>query len=72
MKGMMQLDSADALGLIMHAASEVEGLTQVAQVGHSEEYTHRFDAELERLLIAVGAPPPIEDTIFEPHRLVTP
>ncbi len=45
---------------------------QVAQVWHSEEYMHRFDAELERLLIAVGAPPPIEDTIFELHHLITP
>ena len=68
----MKLDTEHPLGLIMHGASEGNGEIQVAQVWDSEEYMRRFDAELEVIRIAAGAPPAAEDTIFELHHLVTP
>jgi len=62
------------LGLIMHGATEVDGVVQVAQVWDSEEYARRFDRErLDAALQAVGAQLGGGDiTIFELHHLITP
>jgi len=61
------------LGLIMHAASEVNGSVQVAQVWDSEEFARCYDETvLKPALEAVGAPVDADITVFELHHLVTP
>ena len=53
----VNLDRDHPLGLIMHGASDVHGMTQVAQVWDSAEYARRFDEEcLKPALQALGAP----------------
>jgi hypothetical protein len=69
----LDLDHDHPLGLIMHGASEVDGMMLVAQVWDSEEYALRFDEDrLEPALRAAGAPLHAEVTIFELQHLVTP
>lgn len=61
------------LGLIMHGASEVDGIVQVAQIWDSEEFARRYDENiLKPALEAVGAPVDADVTVYELHHLVTP
>jgi hypothetical protein len=70
----VNIDQDHPLGLIMHGATEVDGIVQVAQVWDAEEYARRFDDErLGPALEAVGARvDPADITTFELHHLVTP
>ena len=69
----LDIDRSHPLGLIMHGASEIEGVMQVAQIWDSEEYARRFDEEFLRpALEALGAPLEAEITVFELQHLVTP
>ncbi len=73
MRAMLDIDRQHPLGLIMHGASEVDGMMQVAQIWDSEEYAQRFDEELlEPILQAVGASREAEIRVFELEHLVTP
>jgi hypothetical protein len=69
----VDIDRQHPLGLIMHAAAEVDGTMRVGQIWESEEYARRFDEEvLKPALEATGAPLHAEAAIFELHHLVTP
>lgn len=72
----LDIASDHPLGLISHAAGEVQGSWQIVEIWESEEYAQRFD--VERLVPAIeavtGSPPPGDaPTIgYELHQLVTP
>ncbi len=69
----LDIDHDHPLGLIMHGASEADGIVEVAQVWDSDEYALRFDEDrLKPACEAVGAPVDAEITYFELHHLVTP
>jgi hypothetical protein len=69
----IDIDRKHPLGLIMHGASESEGVMQVAQIWDSEEYSRRFDEDiLMPALEALGAQTEAEITVFELEHLVTP
>jgi hypothetical protein len=56
----LDIASRHPLGLMLHAAGEVDGCWQIVEIWYSEEYAQRFD--LDRLLPAIeavtGSPPP--------------
>jgi hypothetical protein len=64
------------LGLIVHAAGEVDGCWQIVEVWYGEEYARRFD--LDRLAPAMkavtGRPPPGDATLvaYELHEVIVP
>jgi hypothetical protein len=64
------------LGLIVHAAGEVDGCWQIVEVWYGEEYARRFD--LDRLVPAVravtGSPPPGDAPIvaYQLHEVIVP
>jgi hypothetical protein len=64
------------LGMISHAAGEVEGSWQIVEIWESEEYARRFDAErlVPAIELVTGSPPPGDAPTmsFELHQLVTP
>jgi len=70
----VDLERQHPLGLIMHGATEVDSIVQVAQVWESEEHARRFDEEhLNPVLQGFGARVDAADiTTFELHHLVTP
>jgi hypothetical protein len=69
----IDIDRKHPLGLIMHGASESNGVMQVAQIWDSEEYSRRFDEDiLMPALEALGAQTEAEITVFELEHLVTP
>jgi hypothetical protein len=69
----LDIDHHHPLGLIMHGASEVDGVVQVAQIWESAEYADRFDEDLLGPAIeAVGVSREAEVAVFELHHLVTP
>jgi hypothetical protein len=69
----MDIDRQHPLGLIMHGASEVDGVIQIAQVWESEEYARSFEREsLEPTLRSLDVEPEGTVTIVELHHLVTP
>jgi len=69
----LDIDHKHPLGLIMHGASETDGVMQVAQIWESPEYARRFDEELLAPAVkAVGVPDDAEVTVFELQHLVTP
>jgi hypothetical protein len=69
----LDIDRKHPLGLIMHGASEEDGVIQVAQVWDSEEYARRFDEDILRpALEAHGLPLEAEIRVFELQHLVPP
>jgi hypothetical protein len=69
----LDIDHRHPLGLIMHGASETDGVMQVAQIWESAEYAARFDEVLlAPALERTGAPQQAEITVFELRHLVTP
>jgi hypothetical protein len=69
----LDIDRSHPLGLIMHGASEEDGLIQVAQIWDSEEYARRFDEDLLLpALEAHGVTLEAEIRVFELQHLVTP
>ncbi len=67
------IDRKHPLGLIMHGASEEDGVIQVAQIWDSEEYARRFDEDVVvPALEAHGVPLEAEIRVFELQHLVTP
>ena len=66
-----RLDTEYPRGLVMHAASEIAGILQVAQVWETEKDMRCFDDDIAPLLREVGAQPTV-DMFFELHHLVTP
>jgi hypothetical protein len=69
----IDIDRNHPLGLIMHGASEEDGVMQVAQIWDSEEYARRFDEDiLFPTLEALGAETKAEITVFQLEHLVTP
>jgi hypothetical protein len=69
----MDLNSRHPLGLIMHGATEVDGVIQIAQVWDSEEYALAFERDiLEPALRGLGLEPEGTVTVMEMHHLVTP
>jgi hypothetical protein len=71
----LHLATAHPLGLIAHAAGEVDGAWQIVQVWESEEYAKRYTEEqlLPALRATLGpdAKAP-RTTIYELRELVTP
>ena len=56
--GELEVETRHPVGLIMHAAGEMDGAWQIVEVWESEEYARRFDAErLEPAIEAVTGPP---------------
>lgn len=73
LRARLDIDRNHPLGLIMHGASEQDGVMQVAQVWDSEEYARRFDEEhLIPALEALEVPVEAEIMVFELNHLVTP
>jgi hypothetical protein len=69
----LDIDHQHPLGLIMHGATEVNGLIRVAQIWESDWYAKRFDEEiLAPALEAVGAPVDAEMAVYQLEHLVTP
>jgi hypothetical protein len=69
----LDIDRNHPLGLIMHGASEENGVIQVAQIWESAEYARRFDEDiLAPALRAHRAPLEAEIQVFELQHLVTP
>jgi len=69
----LDIDHRHPLGLIMHGATEVNGLMRVAQIWESDWYAKRFDDEiLAPALEAVGAPLDAEMAVYQLEHLVTP
>jgi hypothetical protein len=69
----IDIDRSHPLGLIMHGASEADGVMQVAQVWESDEYARRFDEDvLIPALEALGAETKGEIIVFQLEHLVTP
>jgi hypothetical protein len=69
----LDIDHQHPLGLIMHGATEVDGLMRVAQIWESEWYAKRFDEEiLAPALEAVGARLDAEVVLYQLEHLVTP
>ncbi len=69
----LDLDHQHPLGLIVHGASEIDGVMHVAQIWDSEEYARRYEEQrLKPALRAVGAPLDMEVSVFEINHLVTP
>jgi hypothetical protein len=72
----LNLVTEHPLGLISHAAGEVDGCWQIVEIWESQEYAERFDRE--RLVPAIesvtGRPPPGDaPTVgYQLHGLVTP
>jgi hypothetical protein len=69
-----QIGTKHPLGLIMHAAGEIDGEWRVVEVWDSEKYAKRFDAQsLQPTLKAVtGKRAPLDAECLELHYLVTP
>ena len=69
----LDIDNQHPLGLIMHGATEVDGLMRVAQIWESDWYAKRFDDEiLAPALEAVGAPMNAQIAVYQLEHLVTP
>jgi hypothetical protein len=69
----LDIDHQHPLGLIMHGATEVDGLIRVAQIWESDWYAKQFDDEiLAPALEAVGAPLDAEMAVYQLEHLVTP
>ena len=69
----LDIDHHHPIGLIMHGATEVDGLIRVAQIWESDWYAKRFDDEiLGPALAAVGAPMDAEVAVYQLEHLVTP
>ena len=69
----LDIDHEHPLGLIMHGATEVDGVMRVAQVWESGWYAERFDQDiLAPALEAVGAPVDAEIAVYKLEHLVTP
>jgi hypothetical protein len=69
----LDIDDQHPLGLIMHGATEVNGLIRVAQIWESDWYAKRFDDEiLAPALKAVGAQLDAEIAVYQLEHLVTP
>ncbi len=68
--------TAHPLGMISHAAGEVDGCWQIVEIWDSEDFARQFDRE--RLVPAIesvtGSPPPGDaPTVgYELHQLITP
>jgi hypothetical protein len=72
-----QLDAVGRppLGLITHAAGELDGQWQIVEVWESEEYAQRFDEERlgPAIEAVIGEPPATSPTVsYELHQLITP
>ncbi len=73
MRAELDIDRKHPLGLIMHGASEEDGVIQVAQIWESEEYARRFDEDiLLPALEAHGLPLKADVRVFQLQHLVTP
>ncbi len=69
----LEIATDHPLGLIMHGATEVNGIMAIAQVWYSAEHADAFRAErLDRTLLALGISPARDVTTFELTELVTP
>jgi hypothetical protein len=69
----LDIDNQHPLGLIMHGATEVDGLMRIAQIWESDWYAKRFDEEiLAPALEAVGAPLDAQIAVYQLEHLVTP
>lgn len=73
--GEVEVATRHPLGLILHAAGDVDGVWQIFEVWESEEYARRFDEERLRPVIEAhggrDAPsPPVVQV--ELHQLITP
>jgi hypothetical protein len=69
----LDIDHQHPLGLIMHGASEVDGVMRVAQIWESDWYANRFDEDiLAPALKAVGAPLDARIAVYPLEDLVTP
>jgi hypothetical protein len=69
----LDIDRQHPLGLIMHGATEVDGVMRVAQIWESAWYAERFDEEiLAPALEAVGAPLDAHIAVYQLEHLVTP
>jgi hypothetical protein len=67
------IDHKHPLGLIMHGASQTDGLIMVAQVWEEEHYAERFDEEvLNPALKELELPLQADIKVFELRHLVTP
>lgn len=73
LRELLDIDHDHPLGLIVHGASEVDGLMQVAQIWDGPEYAEAFDRDrLAPALRAAGITGRSESTTFELEHLVTP
>jgi hypothetical protein len=69
----LDIDRNHPLGMIMHGASEVDGLIHVAQVWEGASYARSFDEEVLRpALEALGLPLQADIKVFKLNHLVTP
>jgi hypothetical protein len=72
----LEIETEHPLGLISHAAGELDGVWQIVEVWESEDYADRFDRE--RLVPAIeavtGSAPPGDapTVIYDLHQLITP
>ncbi len=67
------IDRRHPLGLIMHGATETDGLIMVAQVWEDARYAERFDEDVLRpALEQLELPLEADVKVFELHHLVTP
>jgi hypothetical protein len=69
----LDIDNRHPLGLIMHGATEVDGVMRVAQIWESAWYAKRFDEELlAPALEEIGAPVDAKIAVYQLEHLVTP
>ena len=69
----LDIDHQHPVGLIMHGATEVDGVMRVAQVWESDRYAASFDEEiLKPALEEVGAPLDADVAVYQLEHLVTP
>lgn len=69
----LDIDHQHPLGLIMHGATEVDGVMRVAQIWESDWYATRFDEDiLAPALEEIGASSDAEVAVYQLEHLVTP
>ncbi len=73
LRARLDIDHKHPLGLILHGATEVDGMMRVAQIWESEWYAKRFDEEvLAPAMKDVGVGSGADVEVYHLEHLVTP